>query len=272
LSGGTDERLANEESMPMTSNRLFIHIRCSMQHRCVRSIVLCLLLASAASAQHAAAARTRGTRSGDQRRIVGGTEATGAYEFVTKITKLGGHATTCTGSLIAERWMLTAAHCILNAFNNGYRPAIPASNTEVVYGCLDTTAAACKRVGAVAYMAHPCYTPSDDQDHDDIALIKLSSPVEGMEGKFALVNGLNGSVTVADGSDVILAGYGATAASGWGPSSAKLLEVVVPKVTKTQCVQKNPFAVSRGYIDFDNVICTGGGSGKDSCNGDSGNK
>jgi hypothetical protein len=204
-------------------------------------------------------------------RIVGGEVVVeGSYRWVTKITRLGGTATTCTGSLIAERWVLTAAHCILNNRNNGYKSATPASNTEVIYGCLDTEDASCRRVGAVAYVAHPCYTPSTDQDHDDIALIHLSSAVEGMEGNFAMVNGLNGSVTIEDGDDVILAGYGATVASGWGASSPELLQVLVPKVSKSSCIEKNPSARSKGYIDFDNVICTGGGTGKDSCNGDSG--
>jgi len=32
-------------------------------------------------------------------------------------------------------------------------------------------------VQQVRYIAHPCYTPSNDQDHDDIALIQLSEPV-----------------------------------------------------------------------------------------------
>jgi hypothetical protein len=146
---------------------------------------------------------------GGGRRIVGGSKATGTFRFVTMIEKLGGQWIGCVGNLIGERWMITAAHCILNAENTGYTTAAP-GNTRITYGCLNIFDWTCKQVDAVRYVAHPCYTPSDNQNHDDIALIELSEPVQGMDGQFAWVNGLNGSVSIKEGEDVILAGFGAT--------------------------------------------------------------
>ena len=92
---------------------------------------------------------------------------------------------------------------------------------------------------------------------------------QGMEGKFALVNGLNGSVPVLDGDDVVLAGFGATDGGG-NTGSPVLREVTVKKRSRAFCRQQNPSADRNSWINFDHVICTGGDAGKDSCNGDSG--
>ena len=214
-------------------------------------------------------AHVKGVGQGDGRRIVGGIEATGSYMWVTLITKLGGYSITCTGELITDRWMVTAAHCMLNTANNGYRVAAK-GNTQIVYGCLAWNDPSCKTVGAKRFVAHPCYTPSNDQDHDDIALIELDAPVVGMEGKFALVDGLNGTVDMPEDAELILAGFGAQRPDGSDGRAPKLMEVKVKGASKQTCIDANPYSFSKQYINFDHIICTGGPAGKDSCNGDSG--
>ena len=103
------------------------------------------------------------------------------------------------------------------------------------------------------------------------ALIELAAPVVGMEGKFALVNGLNGSVgDIVEDREMLLAGFGSMRADGGGGRSRVLMEVGVKSVGKEECIDANPFSHSRDYINFDHVVCTGGEPGKDSCNGDSG--
>ena len=209
-------------------------------------------------------------RDDTDRRIVGGSAARGNYMWTTLISRIGGQSITCTGEIIAARWMLTAAHCLLNSYNTGYRQAGP-GQTVITYGCLDLAdKTKCKTADAIRYIAHPCYTPSNDQDHDDIALIELTQPVEPLGGPFALVNGLNGSVDLPVGSDVYLAGFGAMQGDGSGGRSSKLMEVQVQTVNKDFCVAANPYSYSKQYVNFDHVVCTGGVAGKDSCNGDSG--
>jgi hypothetical protein len=79
------------------------------------------------------------------RRIVGGQASGGSYQWVTLVQKIGGTSITCAGELIADRWMVTAAHCLLNSYNTGYRSVGP-GNTEIIYGCIDLTSTACKKV------------------------------------------------------------------------------------------------------------------------------
>ena len=233
------------------------------------------LTSGLSAARSAVPASTRGAGEyGDGRRIVGGSDASSTevpiYYWTTLIDKLGGSWTLCTGELISPTWMLTAGHCILNFNNDGYRSAGPGS-TRIVYGChnlKDTSS--CKVMGAKRYVAHPCYTPSTDQDHDDIALIELENPVQGMEGKFALVDGLNGSLpSIEAGKVVYLAGFGATRGNGAVVAST-LQEVEVTAVSTADCEKQNPYSRDKKYINFEHIICTGGTAGKDSCNGDSG--
>ena len=61
----------------------------------------------------------------------------------------------------------------------------------------------------------------------------------GMDGQFAWVNGLNGSITetIGDDDDVILAGFGATYQNGGG-ATKDLMEVAVPTRPKYICEQQ----------------------------------
>jgi secreted trypsin-like serine protease len=203
------------------------------------------------------------------RRIVGGVLAS-KFKWAALMSQMGGKPTTCTLEIIADRWMLTAAHCILNDNSDGYAEAGP-GKTTILYGCLSITdETKCKVADAKRYVPHPCYTPSLEQDHDDIALIELTEPVEPFGGDMALVNGLNGSVDLPEGSNVFISGFGAMQPDGSDIRSSRLLEVQVKTATKNLCVAANPDSSSNNFINFDHVVCTGGEEGKDSCNGDSG--
>jgi len=60
---------------------------------------------------------------------------------------------------------------------------------------------------------------------------------------------------------------------GWGSTrrlSNVLLKVDVPVASQASCRANEPRAVNQNYINFDNIVCTGGTAGKDSCNGDIG--
>jgi len=83
---------------------------------------------------------------------------------------------------------------------------------------------------------------------------------------YAVVSNLHGDAGYAAGDTVTLIGWGVTEAEGKG-GSVMLRKVDVPLATRQQCKDANPYDK---FIDFNNVLCTGGGAGKDSCQGDSG--
>eukprot|EP00286_Rhodomonas_abbreviata_P001060 CAMPEP_0181290756 /NCGR_PEP_ID=MMETSP1101-20121128/1584_1 /TAXON_ID=46948 /ORGANISM="Rhodomonas abbreviata, Strain Caron Lab Isolate" /LENGTH=290 /DNA_ID=CAMNT_0023395063 /DNA_START=269 /DNA_END=1141 /DNA_ORIENTATION=- len=183
--------------------------------------------------------------------------------WVVLIDKAGGHPITCTGTIVADRWIVTAGHCMLNSDNTGY---VSAAGTRIVHGCSDTRSAECLRAEAIRIVVHPCYTPSYDQDHDDVALIEVDTDL-GIEP--VLVDGWQGSVNLSLGSEISLAGFGVVNNEHL-VASPTLMRVTVPLASTEECKEANPYALRTGYINFDHVWCTGGDAGKDSCQGDSG--
>ena len=175
----------------------------------------------------------------------------------------------CTGAVVNQRWIVTAAHCILNDLDTGYVSPMPIGNTQVVVGCANLASSSCKTFNVMTLVAHPCYTPSTDQDHDDIAMMQLDSDVQLRPSDFALIDGVQGTAPYAEGDTVTIAGFGMTSNAVMQPSSA-LMRADIGIATQAYCQQENPFSFSTGYINFSNIVCTGGPAGKDSCNGDSG--
>jgi len=221
-----------------------------------RTIILCVLaLLSIISAKPALAGE-------DQHFIVGGRVVSSAVQYpfmVSVVLDSNGsnsfnHA--CGGSLIADRWILTAAHCLYNATFN--RP-IPSSRVGVRLGESDLA----RRDGYFTYakrtIVHPGYDPSSKVN--DIALIELTDPYQTTR---VILPASKSPVPLLSESGIVL-GWGALVDGG--VLSSKLREVSLPIVSNAACYPFYPDTFDSRY-----VFCAGGSGagGQDACQGDSG--
>lgn len=185
------------------------------------------------------------------RRIVGG-EKTDISKHPWQVAlniQIDGKIYLCGGSIVAERWVLTAAHC----FKNSTRP----EEVQVKAGATNyVTDGAWSQV--LRIVIHEGY--SSGTHEDDIALIKLKSALQGHVVPLA---GQSGTIQV--GQPLEVTGWAATFEGG--DTSRVLLKTIVPYVDNATC---NAPTVYDGRIR-PGMLCAGFREGSiDSCQGDSG--
>lgn len=186
--------------------------------------------------------------------IVGGQVAErGEYPWQAMLFNPNGMFV-CSGSLIRNNWVLTAAHCLDDA---GI-----ARVTLGGYNAWDSSETTRQTFAVKSVIIHPEFNAVTLVN--DIGLIELdgNATLNEYVQLISLVNSQDINL-VQPGTDAIVSGWGATQEGGW--VSATLNEVTVPIVSHDVCAQ------AYGSQLQDGMVCAGyAEGGMDSCSGDSG--
>lgn len=229
------------------------NVKPSIAQVSICSAVVFLVLASSAYAQHAINPANG--------RIVGGEPTTIELNPWQVGFAPEGEDFWCGGAVIADRWIVTAAHCF---FDGEGGPRIADKDLRVKVGATNIITQGAWVPIEKGFPHKKCANrpdkdpPYEDANDFDIALIKLKSPL-GAGRRIALAAK---SLNLA-GQTLAVSGWGAIKTDG--PSSAVLRRVAIPYVTEDVCNKPESYggAVRTG------MICAGK-DGKDSCQGDSG--
>ncbi|EFX77159.1 trypsin [Daphnia pulex] len=198
-------------------------------------------------------------------KIVGGAEVVpNSLPFVVSLQRkfltLSTHA--CAGTILDEKTILTAAHC-LDYDNATIFRVVAGEHSFLNESGMEHNS------NVDSYLMHPDYSPITLEN--DIALIYLSGPLNVLPFNEAVqpINlALTGTADPEPGLSVTVAGWGTTSASG--DRSDVLLSVDIPVVSDEDCN-----AAYSGEYNTDPVkpsmMCAGGApGGLDACQGDSG--
>ena len=193
--------------------------------------------------------------SGNHTKIVGGTAAL-PHEFpwVVSLEYYGNYY--CGGSIISDRLVLTAAHCI--------KPNFPIYVRIGDHDKVNQSEAHTELLGAVA-IKHPDFGVGKTLG-SDIAVLRLDKRIV-----FSAFYGRVAPICLARRGDfldtpVVAAGWGKT----WeGGSMATVLQSVkLRTISNTQCFLETGYSAIQDYMDS-TMLCARG-EGKDTCDGDSG--
>lgn len=230
---------------------------------------LAALVASAmlvlAAPQASAASPDAQSRSGAiTPRVVGGTAApAGAWPSIAAVFP-GPYF--CGGTLIAHRWVITAAHCV--RFGTG---TVSPSKVDFLIGGIRLNPSDGERREASYVFAHPDYSDSGSQG--DLAVIRLSE--RSSKPVMRIISPAE-SAAWEPGDPAEVAGWGATAIypnPDYPPEPPEFLPNGISNLLQEGGLQISSAATcSATYpgVDNDAIVCASGAPTTDSCNGDSG--
>ncbi|XP_078463943.1 mannan-binding lectin serine protease 1-like [Lampetra planeri] len=201
-------------------------------------------------------------------RISGGTPAArGAWPWMAALYQLRGRPS-CGGSLVGERWIVTAAHCLFTRHFQDQPTPVSVSGIHIKLGKHNTLRPTPGELDlkVVNYVVHPEF---DAQTlRNDIAVVELERNVR--------VTDLIAPVCLPDERIQRLTTPGTMlAVTGWGKEFLSkypetLMQTEVPLVDNTTCQEAYSQTVPSHVVSED-MLCAGfHNGGQDACQGDSG--
>ncbi|XP_040110541.1 serine protease 27 isoform X2 [Oryx dammah] len=197
-------------------------------------------------------------------RMVGGQNALeGEWPWQVSIQRNGSHF--CGGSLITDRWVLTAAHCFSNTSET--------SLYQVLLGVLQLA-----RPGPHAVYARVKRVESNPQyqgmaSSADVALVELEAPVT-FTNYILPVCVPDPSVVFESGMNCWVTGWGSPSEQDSLPKPRTLQKLAVPIIDTPKCnllYSKDAESSFQPRTIKDDMLCAGFAEGKkDACKGDSG--
>ncbi|XP_029993952.1 chymotrypsin-C-like [Sphaeramia orbicularis] len=188
-------------------------------------------------------------------RVVGGEDVrphSWPWQISLQYNRQGEWRHTCGGTLIADQWVLTAAHCISRG--REYRVALGKHN-------LKETEEGAVFMGTANIIVHEKWNPLFIRN--DIALIKLASPVTSSDTIMAACLPDNGAV-LPHNEPCYVTGWGRIYTGG--PIADILQQALLPVVDHPTCSKPDWW----GPQVTENMVCAGGDGVVSGCNGDSG--
>ncbi|XP_069102738.1 prostasin-like [Argopecten irradians] len=190
-------------------------------------------------------------------KIVGGSVASHG-EFPWQVSVRYNNQHLCGGTLVDSQWVVTAAHCFEDlSTRHGWTVGVGMHDQHHVYS------SSIHHVSSV--VVHTGY--NSRTNHNDIAMMKLSSPVD-LSGNYIRAACLPNTNENFDSDTCTVTGWGATYYDehGRAPLTRYLEKVNVPIITNSQC----EYFLGRNSVYSGNICAGFTAGGKDACQGDSG--
>jgi len=212
----------------------------------------------------------------DDPTIVGGDPVPDPNPYVWQVSLQEAGSHICGGSVIADKWILTAAHCVVQELSEGEIADLCSlenlgylrENFQVAVGvrALSTTTAE-NLFRVTRCIAHPQYDPA--AFFNDIAVIELATPVPNANAYIVpLLLNADENALATPGTWATLSGWGNMVPGNNQSSPDILMALDMPLVAQQSC---RAAWATVGVTILDSMVCAGFvEGGKSACQDDSG--
>lgn len=169
--------------------------------------------------------------------IVGGTNAAlGQYPYQVSLRSSGSHF--CGGSIINNRWVLSAAHCTIGRGQ---------SSITLVVGTVLLNSGGASHVSS-RIINHPDY--NSQTIANDVSVVQSATTIVFNTNVQAIALG---SAFIGGGINAMLTGWGSTSTIGIGSVPNNLQQLPTTTLTNADC--RSRFSATNAANVFDHKIC-----------------